>query len=323
MKPTRRSFLLVPALGFAPYSSESKLRLPAPLPVTRILLGGDVMLSRNVGVQAHKRDDPAWPLRRVAELFSSADIAFVNLEAPFSDRGRPVEKGMVFKAEPDMIEALLVARINVVSTANNHARDCGSHGLEFTLDWLANAGIAAVGTGATAEAAHQGAVIERNGVRFGFLAYTYDQSNGNYSDHDDRIAMLDRDVMTHDVRSLRERADVVIVSMHAGWEYSRQVNPWQRNFAHDAIDAGACLVVGHHPHVTQPVECHANGVIFYSLGNLVFDQFQRTDTQRGLIADIRFLGTKLAGYGVIPVDIVKAAPRVSLGTSSGRMVTSP
>jgi len=287
----RRSFLLAPALGFAPYRIESSLRLPAAAPVTRILFGGDVMLSRHVGSVARQQLDPAWPMRRVAGLFSSADIAFVNLESPFSDRGRAVESGMVFKAEPEMIESLSVAGIDVVSTANNHARDRGSHGVEFTLDLLAKAGIAAVGTGLTAEAAHQGAVLERNGVRFGFLAYTFDQSNGNYSDRDDRIAMLDADRMTVDVKSLLGRADVVTVSMHAGWEYYRRPNPWQQKFARAAIDAGASIVVGHHPHVTRTVESYVNGVIFYSLGNLVFDQIQSKETQRGAIADVRFIGS--------------------------------
>jgi poly-gamma-glutamate synthesis protein (capsule biosynthesis protein) len=307
---TRRSFLLAPALGFVPFRIESSLKLPAPLPVTRILFGGDVMLSRHVGAVARRQADPAWPMRSVAGLFSSADIAFVNLESPFSDRGPVVENGMVFKAEPEMIESLSIAGIDVVSTANNHARDRGSHGVEFTLDLLAKAGIAAVGTGLTAEAAHQGAVLARNGVRFGFLAYTFDQSNGNYSDRDDRIAMLDPDRMTEDVKSMLGRADVVTVSMHAGWEYYRRPNPWQQKFARTAIDAGASVVVGHHPHVTQTVEKYASGIVFYSLGNLVFDQFQSKETQRGAIADVRFVGSRLVGYGTIPVEIVRTVPKV-------------
>jgi gamma-polyglutamate biosynthesis protein CapA len=310
LRTTRRSFLLAPALGFVPFRMESSLELPAALPVTRILFGGDVMLSRHVGAVARQRADPAWPMRSVAGLFSSADIAFVNLESPFSDRGPVVENGMVFKAEPEMIESLSVAGIDVVSTANNHARDRGSHGVEFTLDLLAKAGITAVGTGLTAEAAHQGAVLERHGVRFGFLAYTFDQSNGNYSDHDDRIAMLDADRMTADVKSMLDRADVVTVSMHAGWEYYRRPNPWQQKFARAAIDAGASIVVGHHPHVTQTVENYANGIIFYSLGNLVFDQFQSKETQRGAIADVRFIGSRLVGYGTIPVEIVRTVPKI-------------
>ncbi len=276
-----------------------------------MLFGGDVMLSRYVGALARHQADPAWPLRNIASLFSSADIAFVNLEAPFSDRGRKVESGMVFKAEPEMVEALRVAGIDIVSTANNHARDCGRYGIEFTLDWLEKNSIDTVGTGRTAELAHAGTILERNQVGFGFLAYTYDQSNGNHADQDDRVAMMDVDEMAEDVESLLKRTDVVIVSMHAGLEYQQKPNAQQRAFAHAAIDAGATLVVGHHPHVTQTVETYAKGVIFYSLGNLAFDQFQRKETQRGWIADVRFIGKRLAGYGVIPVDIVRTVPQVA------------
>ncbi len=311
MTPTRRSFLLLPALGLVPSRTQSKISFPERIPVTRILLGGDVMLSRYVGALARQRDDPASPLRDVADLFSSADIAFVNLEAPFSDRGRKVEAGMVFKAEPEMIEALRVAGIDIVSTANNHARDCGAYGVEFTLNWLQKNGIETVGTGQTAELAHEGAILERNQVGFGFLAYTYDQSNGNHADQDDRVAMMDLDEMVEDVKKLQERCDVVIVSMHAGTEYLQKPNAQQREFAHAAIDAGATVVVGHHPHVTQPVEDYGKGVVFYSLGNLAFDQFQRKETQRGWIADVRFIRNRLVGYGIIPVDIVRTVPKIA------------
>jgi poly-gamma-glutamate synthesis protein (capsule biosynthesis protein) len=311
LTPTRRSFLLLPALGLVPSRTQSKISFPERIPVTRILLGGDVMLSRYVGALARQRDDPASPLRDVADLFSSADIAFVNLEAPFSDRGRKVEAGMVFKAEPEMIEALRVAGIDIVSTANNHARDCGGYGVEFTLNWLQKNGIETVGTGQTAALAHEGAILERNQVGFGFLAYTYDQSNGNHADLDDRVAMMDLEEMVEDVKKLQERCDVVIVSMHAGTEYLQKPNAQQREFAHAAIDAGATIVVGHHPHVTQTVEDYGKGVIFYSLGNLAFDQFQRKETQRGWIADVRFISNRLVGYGIIPVDIVRTVPKIA------------
>lgn len=311
MNESRRSFLAFSAFGLLAGRGAGAAE-PNPHAVTRILCGGDVMLSRYVGVRARRESDPASPLRDLAPLLSSADIAFVNLEAPFSDRGHPVDKGMVFKAEPEMIAALRVAGIDVVSTANNHARDCGRYGVEFTVDWLTKNGIAVAGTGHTAEEAHHGAVIERNGHRYGFLAYTYDQSNGNHTDQDDRVAMLNEH-MAADVAGLRSRADAVIVSMHAGVEYQKQPNAEQRNFAHAAIDAGASAVVGAHPHVTQPVENYREGVIFYSLGNLVFDQFQRQETQHGLIADLRFAGAKLDSYSAIPVDIVRTVPRVAQG----------
>ena len=311
MTVTRRAFLFAPGLGLLSKRTENSSNLPPSAPQTRILFGGDVMLSRYVGARAGRRSDPALPLRDLSELLSGAGIAFVNLEAPFSDPGRMLDKGMVFKAEPAMVEALQVAGVDVVSTANNHARDCGAYAVDFTLDWLARNGIAAAGTGHTAEAAHQGAVLTRTGVRFGFLAYTYEQSNGNHTDRDDRVAMLDVAKMTVDVSDLLTRADAVVVSMHAGVEYQTKPNAEQRRFAHAAIDAGAAVVVGTHPHVTQPTEHYKDGVIFYSLGNLVFDQFQRKETQHGLIAEVYFRGNRLERSSVILVDIVQTAPRVA------------
>lgn len=308
----RRTFLGLPALALLPRQA-GRFEAPPPAPsFTRIVFGGDVMMSRYVGALAHARNDPAAPMRDIAPLFSAADIAFVNLEAPFSDRGSPTTKGMIFKAAPDMIEALSCAGIDVVSTANNHARDSGAYGVAFTVDWLARHGIQAVGTALTGEDAHKGVVITRHGVRFGFLAYTFDQSNGNYKDADERVAMLDPVRVRQDIANMRSRADVVIVSMHAGVEYQPKPNQQQREFAHAAIDAGARIVVGHHPHVVQPIEPYGGGVIFYSLGNLVFDQFQRRETQQGLVVETIFLGTALMTYNPIPIDIVKTAPRIRL-----------
>ena len=312
---------LLPMLAAIPF------RRPAPPEIipkpkkTRILLGGDVMLSRHVGRLARAVHDPASPLRDLAPVLRAADIAFVNLEAPFSDRGGPVEHGMIFKAEPEMIAALQAAGIAIVSTANNHARDCGRYGVEFTLAWLKQHGIATVGSASSAEAAHAGTVVERNGLRFGFLAYTFDQSNGNHTDVDDRIATMDISTMQCDVaRLLAEDADVAIVSMHAGAEYRPQPNPQQTEFAHAALDAGARVVAGHHPHVTQPWERSGRAVIFYSLGNLVFDQFQRAETQRGALAEVVFSGKTLESAALLPVDIVRTVPRLS--AESGKIEAS-
>ncbi len=317
---TRR--LLLPMLAAIPFRRAT---VPAPREIvppvvppvkeTRLIFGGDVMLSRFVGHMARQRGDPALPLRDLAPVLAAADIAFVNLEAPFSDRGRLVESGMIFKAEPEMIGALELAGIDIVSTANNHARDCNGYGVEFTLDWLARHGIANAGSAKSAEAAHSGAVLVRNETRFGFLAYTYDQSNGNHKDSDDRVVTMNVNQMRRDVAGLLSRADVVIVSMHAGQEYSRRPNRQQIDFAHAAIGAGARVVVGHHPHVVQPWERVGEGVIFYSLGNLVFDQFQRVETQHGALAELRFAGSALAHAELTAVDITRTGPRLAAAPS--------
>jgi poly-gamma-glutamate capsule biosynthesis protein CapA/YwtB (metallophosphatase superfamily) len=315
---TRRA--LLPLLGCLPFEGQVATS-SAPEPVrTRLLLGGDVMLSRHVGRLARSKADPASPFRDLAPVLQSADLAFVNLEAPFSDRGPVVEKGMIFKAEPEMVAGLELAGIDIVSTANNHARDCGGHGVEFTLDWLARHNIATVGSAKSSDEAHAGTVLERNGIRFGFLAYTYDQSNGNHTDTDDRVAVMDVKRMRRDVQSLTQRADVIIVSMHAGNEYAPKPTSRQVEFAHAAIEEGARVVAGHHPHVTQPWEKYGAGVIFYSLGNLVFDQFQRAETQHGLLAEVEFEGKVLVRAGVLPVDIIQTAPRLAVGADPSALV---
>src|ERR1700690_3949923 len=136
---TRRA--LLPVLTAIPIRRSVPPEVVPRTRETRIVLGGDVMLSRFVGRLARAHGDPAFPFRDLAPLLAAADIAFVNLEAPFSDRGNVVESGMIFKAEPEMVEALQTAGMDIVSTANNPARDCAAYGIDFTLDWLAAHGI--------------------------------------------------------------------------------------------------------------------------------------------------------------------------------------
>ena len=108
----------------------------------------------------------------------------------------------------------------------------------------------------------------------------------------------------------------MIVSMHAGTEYASKPNPQQIAFSQAAIDGGARVVVGHHPHVTQSWERRGEGVIFYSLGNLVFDQYQRVETQRGALAELVFEGPKMVRTNLLPVDIVGTAPRLASSSAA-------
>ncbi len=268
------------------------------------------MLCREVGRQIRAANNPALPFVKLAPLLSSADITFINLESPFADKGPRGEAGLIFRAHPETVAGLVLAGVDVVSTANNHARDCGDHGVAFTIDLLRTHQMEPVGTAATEEEVHRGVVLTRRGIRFGFLGYTYDQSNGNWHDVDKRIALADPVIMEQDVHEMKRRADVVIVSMHNGIEYMKRPSPKQIEFAHRAIDAGAALVVGHHPHVVQPVERYHDGVIFYSLGNFIFDQFQRIETQHGIIADVHFSGSAIASAQSISVRIAHDGPEV-------------
>ncbi len=276
----------------------------------RLIFAGDVMFSRDVRRQILAAQDNELPFRKIAPLLAASDIAFVNLETPFLDKGRYYESGLIFHANPAMIGGLQLAHIAIASTANNHARDCGPDGVGFTVNWLRQHDIAAVGSGLTAEETHRGVVLERHGVRFGFLGYTYDQRNGNWKDVDDRVAVANIDVMRRDVDQMRKRADVVIVSMHHGIEYRPRPSAAQVEFAHAAIDAGATLVVGHHPHVIEPTEQYKGGEIIYSLGNFVFDQYQRKATQHAEVVQVSFVGRHILATHTLHVVITKTGPEL-------------
>jgi poly-gamma-glutamate synthesis protein (capsule biosynthesis protein) len=276
----------------------------------RLIFTGDIMLSRAVRRQILEARDPALPFRKMAPMLAASDIAFVNLESPFSDQGPYREGGLIFHASPDTIAGLKFAGIAIASTANNHSRDCASHGVEFTIAWLRKNGVEPVGSGESAEAAHKGIVLVRHGVRFGFLGYTYDQKNGNWKDIDPRIAAADPKIVCRDVQEIRKRADVVIVSMHHGIEYMPKPTAAQIAFAHAAIEAGATLVIGHHPHVVQPSEIYRGGLIFYSLGNFIFDQYQRVETQHGEVVQISFVGRSILATHVMPVKITRTGPEL-------------
>ena len=268
------------------------------------------MFCRSVRSQMVAAHDEAMPFRKIAPLLAASDIAFVNLESPFSDQGRYFDTGLIFHTAPEMVSGLQLAGIAIASTANNHSRDCGPHGVAYTVAWLRAHCIEPLGSSESETRTHEGVVLTRHGVRFGFLGYTFDQQNGNWPDIDPRIALADPAALCRDVRALRKRADVVIVSMHHGVEYMPKPNKAQIAFAHAAIDAGATLVIGHHPHVVQPEETYKGGLIFYSLGNFVFDQYQREATQHGEVVQVSFLGTRFLTTHIVRVRITSTGPEV-------------
>lgn len=268
------------------------------------------MFSRRVRRDILASGDSAMPFHKIAPLMAGSDITFVNLESPFSDQGPYYPGGLIFHAAPQMIAGLKLAGVDIASTANNHARDCGPHGVTYTIRWLRSNGIEPVGSAETAEAAHAGVVVLRNELRFGFLGYTYDQRNGNWRDVDERVALADVAAMQRDVKLMKNRADVVIVSMHHGIEYMPKPSKAQIEFAHAAIDAGAKLVIGHHPHVIEPQEWYKQGLIVYSLGNFVFDQYQREQTQHGEIVQVSFLGKEILAVHTEPVRITPTGPEL-------------
>ncbi len=219
---------------------------------------------------ASNRDMVQYPFRNIRDLLSQADIAFANLENPLSDDAR---NPGAFRTPTVFAEGLSWAGVDVVSTANNHALDAEGVGLLDTREALWREGIGAVGTGRDLEDARRPYIIERKGMKVAFLAYsmfTNAGDDGFATPARSGVVPLDPFVIKEDIRRVRDRVDYVVVSFHWSVENSQETLPADRAFAHDVIDAGADVILGHHPHVPRGFEVYQGKPIFYSFGNLIF-----------------------------------------------------
>lgn len=232
---------------------------------------GDVMLDRGIGKRI-KKHGIEWPFKLVRDTLRSADLAFCNLECPLTSRGIKVTKPICFKADPANVECPADAGFDIVSLANNHSMDCSRAGLLETMHYLHKSGIAHTGAGNTPSEAALPTIVTVKGIRIAFLARNAWLPEGMWSRPDaPNSAYLDSETIESEVRDASRKADVVIVSLHWGIEYRTHPQPAQVELAHRIIDAGADLIIGHHPHVLQKVEKYHGGVIAYSLGNFLFD----------------------------------------------------
>lgn len=282
-----------------------------------LLATGDILLARYVEQKMRQLKDYTYPFHHVADFLRSADITFGNLETPLlSGRNTPTNH-MTFRGDPEAAAGLKFAGYDVVSIANNHTMNYRIPGLTSTIKALNQNEILYVGGGKNINIAHTPALIERDGVKIAFYAYNDStippRRHGEATEKMPGIASMDIEAVKNDVKNAFSiyGADIAVVSMHAGKEFTSEPTQFQKDFAHAAIDAGASVVIGHHPHWIQPVEYYGNGVIFYSLGNFVFDQMYSKETTTGFIAQIELeLGEK-PEVELIPVVIEGVQPKIA------------
>jgi poly-gamma-glutamate synthesis protein (capsule biosynthesis protein) len=284
-----------------------------PPSITRLLITGDVIPARCVYAKHRDLNDYTAAFVEVGDALYAADITVGSLDAAISDAGTPTGCEQTFNllAPPRSVEGLAAAGYDVITVATNHAKDCGSAGIicknESFLDTLANlrgAGIAPVGGGTDLASARAPVVIERNGVRFAFLGYD-DVSSGAFgaTAKEPGTAPLSVANLYEDIDAAKRVADVVIVLPQWGVEYALVPNSRQTELARVAIEAGATIVAGNHPHVVQGVEWFEIGFAAYALGNFVFDQDWSVETQQGAVLEATFHGKRLAGVRLVPVRI--------------------
>jgi len=263
---------------------------------------GDMMLSRWVGAKATKQGDWVWPFLPIKDFLAGADLTVGNLEGVISDKGHNVGSAYSFRAAPQMIQGLQAAGFDLVTLANNHVGDWTRVAFEDCLNRLIQVGIGFFGTGWNFSEAHQATIAQVGDVKIGFLAYTNIAPAPMYAtDKQSGVAKMDLAQLVKDVVTAKQQADIVVVQMHVGVEYAAHPNKTQQDFAHTAIDAGADLVVGHHPHVIQDLEQYQNKYIAYSLGNFIFDQDFSQETSHGWMLKVLVKDKKIVE--VTPIDV--------------------
>jgi poly-gamma-glutamate capsule biosynthesis protein CapA/YwtB (metallophosphatase superfamily) len=287
--------------------------LPAPPPSRPTLaFTGDILLAGKAEALIAK-EGPTAPFAGVAKVLSEADCAVGNLECPLSERGEPVEKDFRFRAHPAAAAALHEAGFDVVTLANNHTGDYGRDALLDTLAACRRHGLQTVGAGRDLAAARRSVFLHLGeppltiailGVSNMFPTefYAGPSRPGTNPAH---LSSL-----TADVRAARAAADVVIVVVHFGVELAPGPEDRHRNVAYAAIDAGADLVVGHHPHVLQGLERRGRGLIAYSLGNFLFPSASAR-TRESVILTYTPDGKGGAAVKLIPCLIDGFRPRLA------------
>lgn len=297
-----------------PERNSAVMELPLVPPAqTTLVAVGDILLGRSLGTLMEETKDYSMAFKHIEPELIAPDIAFANLEGPFCGEPPYYGEGMTFRVRPAAIAGLVHAGIDVVSVANNHFANGGYPCMRFSLDLAHRSGIATAGAGETFEDAHRPAILVRHGVRFAFLGYTYADLNDTPEATRAVIAGRNPEHVREDVAAALKHADAVIVSLHDGAEYTARVAPETEQFCHAAIDAGAALVLGHHPHVPQRIEHYHDGWIFYSLGNFIFQQYKPPETTTALMARVTFVGAR--------VERVEATPLVIEYHSTPRLAT--
>ncbi|ETB63601.1 TPA: hypothetical protein DIC38_02735 [Candidatus Nomurabacteria bacterium] len=252
---------------------------------TTIYFVGDIMMTRGVEASVNKNFGGDFnKLFENLEELKNADILFGNLEGAVSDKGNNVGSKYSFRMKPEALEALSNIGFDIVSFANNHVGDWNIIAFKDTMVRLDNIGIKKTGAGINKEDAISPTILNKNGINFGFLGFS--DVGPNWLEAKENTAGIllasDPNIKTI-IKNAKSNVDVLIVSFHFGEEYKKVHNKRQETLAHLAIDNGADMVIGHHPHVIEDLEWYKEKPIVYSLGNFIFDQYFSIDTMKGMV----------------------------------------
>lgn len=303
------------------------LRLVEQTPI-RVAFTGDLIPARCVYDQMRRLGDWHAPYQAMGDRLRGADLTVGSLDAAISDTGTAIGCRETYSllAPPEVVPGLAAAGFDVISVATNHVKDCGASGpcgdatFLDTIARLEAAGISAAGGGREVVEARRPVVMDSGGVRFAFLAYDDIARYYHATPETPGTAPLDAETIAADIAAARARADVVIVLPQWGEEYTPDPTGRQQEIAALAIDAGAAMVVGNHPHVVQAAAPRGEGYVAYALGNFLFDQDWSAETTEGALLEATFHGPRLVAVRFVPYRIENRLQPVPLPDAAAERV---
>ncbi len=305
------------AIGGLPVVDDLSAEMRSEDDVIEIVAVGDLSLARGVNVDLYTGRSES-PLRYVAPLIGRADVAFGNLESPLTKRAKraptkgPRGGSIYLKGNPDYTFLLTEAGFDVLSLANNHIMDYGEQGLSDTLYYLAQEEIKHAGAGPDLAAALEPARIDVDDYVIHFLAFSGVEPKEYYAGAAKAgSAPLDEGTIVAAISRARTEASLVVVSLHWGGESMAYPSSEQKRLAHKFVDAGADVILGHHPHVIQGVESYEGAIIAYSLGNFLFDSRYPERHYSTVLAVEVSRSRGILGFRLIPIYIKGNEPMVS------------
>ncbi|MBI4813794.1 MAG: CapA family protein [Methanobacterium sp.] len=277
-----------------------------------IFLTGDVMLDFAVDPLLDSNVDVFGDL---TPLFKMSDLVVINLEDPFTNSSNNLKTVVPVKADPEHAHILKDDNVNVACLANNHIMDYSESGLNDTLRTLETYNITTVGAGSNLQEASKPAYFVIDNRTIAILNFFDTTTFQEFSESElppatantSGFAPAEWSVIKENVDQAKTQADIVIVVFHYGNEYSTSPNEYQQNLSRKCIDEGADLVVGSHPHVLQNVESYKGKLIFYSLGNCVFDQ-TNPSPKESMVVKLQDLNGNLTAI-IYPFRITNSCPR--------------
>jgi len=252
-----------------------------------ILFVGDIMLDRKVE-HLMQKNSVFYPFQRISQFLRGVDITFGNLEGPIVKKPKDFpDDSLMFAFSPDVTRGLAFAKFNLLTLANNHTLNMGEIGLEETREILSEANINSVGDPVKCG---EECLFQKDNIIFLAFNKTF-----SFNCSDEKIVRFVKEIRDANPEKF------LIVVFHWGNEYKTKSSISQQKLAHRIIDAGASTILGFHPHVVQGIEKYKGKLIFYSLGNFIFDQYFSTETQQGLAIGLEVYPEELI-YRLFPIQ---------------------